>query len=87
MRPPNSLSRFRRLPIPFATSLGLDSREGELDQRTELLIEFRQRYEKLEAARQSKSYPDIQHAQRNFQAASEALARRVSLFLEGDDAE
>lgn len=48
-----------------------------MSHRTQLLMEFRACYDRLVAARQAGDEPEVHHAERNFYAAAESLARLV----------
>ena len=53
--------------------------------RNELLLEFRACYERLEAARLSGEELALRHAERNFHATAESLARLVPRLVATDE--
>ena len=50
--------------------------------RNQMLIEFRACYDRLEAARRSGDVQALDHAERNFYATSEGLARLMPRFAD-----
>ena len=53
--------------------------------RTQLLIEFRACYERLDSARNSGDERALRHAELNFHAAAESLARLVPKLVDSPE--
>ena len=56
-----------------------------MEMRDKLLLEFEAAYLRMEKVRAGGDARETKHAERNFYACAEALAKRVPMLVESDD--
>ena len=56
-----------------------------MELRDQLLLEFEAAYRRMEKVRAGGDDGESKHAERNFYACAEALAKRVPMLVESDD--